>query len=265
MLETLLVAREIDTSVDRHAVRPVVDRQVTDGERVALVRKRLDRRHGHPFRWSDPRIIALNPDIKLPDRFIAPVYRSDGSGTTFLFTNYLSQVSPEFKEKLGSGTLVDWPVGLGGKGNEGIAALAGRLTGSIAYVEYAFAKRTGMTYALMVNHDGKVVGPEIESFQAAAANADWAKVPGFGVALAEQPGARSWPITGASFILLHRIAERPENTRKVLDFFAWAYRDGGRIAEEIDYVPMPGPVVKLVKEAWRAIREPNGQPVWGGS
>jgi phosphate transport system substrate-binding protein len=220
---------------------------------------------GRVKKWNDPQIAALNPDIKLPDQFIAPVYRSDGSGTTFLFTNYLSKVSPEFKEKLGSGTLVDWPVGLGGKGNEGAAALAGRLTGSIAYVEYAFAKHTGMTYASMVNHDGEVVVPEIESFQAAAANADWAKVPGFGVVLTDQPGARSWPITGATFILLHKSAEKPENTRQVLDFFAWAYRDGARMTQQIDYVPMLGPVVNLVEETWKGIRGPNGQPVWSGS
>jgi phosphate transport system substrate-binding protein len=216
-------------------------------------------------KWNDPQIAALNPDLKLPDQFIALVFRSDGSGTTFLFTDYLSKVSPEFKEKVGSGTLVQWPVGLGGKGNEGVAALTARLAGSIGYVEYAFVKHTGMTHALMRNHDGKVVAPEIESFQAAASNADWVKTPGFGVVLTDQPGERSWPITGASFILVHRNTEKPESVRQVLDFFAWAYREGGKIAEEIDYVPMPEPVVKLIEASWKEIRGPNGQPVWSGS
>jgi phosphate transport system substrate-binding protein len=220
---------------------------------------------GTVTKWNDPQIAALNPTLKLPDQFIAPIYRSDGSGTTFLFTDYLSKVSSEFKEKVGSGTLVQWPVGLGGKGNEGVAANAARLAGSIGYVEYAFVKHTGMTYALMRNRDGKVVAPEIESFQAAAANADWAKTPGFGVVLTDQPGEKSWPITGASFILLHRNAEKPESARQVLDFLAWAYREGRNIAEEIDYVSIPEPVVKLIEASWNEIRGPKGQPVWSGS
>jgi phosphate transport system substrate-binding protein len=215
--------------------------------------------------WNDPAIAKLNPDLKLPATAIAPVYRSDGSGTNFLFTNYLSSVSPEFKEKIGSNTSVEWPTGLGGKGNEGVAALASRTEGAIGYVEYAYVKQNKMNYALLQNGAGKVVEPSAESFQAAAANADWAKTPGFTVILTNQPGEKSWPITGASFILMHKTAEKPENSKEALKFFDWAYKDGDKMAEALDYVPMPDAVVKLVEETWKQIKGANGQPLWTGS
>ncbi|HEY0523108.1 MAG TPA: phosphate ABC transporter substrate-binding protein PstS [Stellaceae bacterium] len=215
--------------------------------------------------WNDPAVAKLNPDLKLPATAIAPVYRSDGSGTNFLFTNYLSAVSPEFKEKIGSNTSVEWPTGLGGKGNEGVAALASRTEGAIGYVEYAYVKQNKMSYALLQNSAGKVVEPSAESFQAAAASADWAKTPGFVVILTNQPGEKSWPITGASFILMHKMADKPENSKEALQFFDWAYKNGDKTAESLDYVPMPDAVVKLVEDAWKQIKGPNGQPVWTGS
>ena len=157
------------------------------------------------------------------------------------------------------------PSGLGGKGNEGVAALTGRTAGAIGYVEYAYAKQNKMAHALLKNRDGQFVAPQSESFQAAAANADWKGTPGYAVVLTEQPGAQSWPITGASFILLYRNTEKPENARQVLDFFAWAFREGDKLADDLDYVPMPDAVVKLIEETWKQVKGPNGQPVWTGS
>ena len=215
--------------------------------------------------WNDPAITKLNPDLKLPATAIAPVYRSDGSGTNFLFTDYLSKVSPEFKEKIGSNTSVEWPTGLGGKGNEGVAALTGRTDGAIGYVEYAYVKQNKMNYALLQNAAGKFVEPNSEAFQAAAASADWAKAPGFRVVLTNQPGDRSWPITGASFILMHKTVDNPDSAKAALAFFDWSYKNGAQMAESLDYVPMPDAVVKLVEDAWKQIKGPNGQPVWTGS
>jgi phosphate transport system substrate-binding protein len=215
--------------------------------------------------WNDPAIAKLNPDLKLPATAIAPVYRSDGSGTNFLFTDYLSKVSPEFKEKVGSNTSVQWPTGLGGKGNEGVAALASRTDGAIGYVEYAYVKQNKMNYALLQNAAGKFVNPNSESFQAAAANADWEKAPGFRLVLTNQPGERSWPITGASFILMHKQLDKPEEAKAALQFFDWAYKNGSQLAEQLDYVPMPSKVVTLVESTWKQIKGPNGQPIWTGS
>jgi phosphate transport system substrate-binding protein len=212
--------------------------------------------------WNDPAIAKLNPDLKLPATAIAPVYRSDGSGTNFLFTDYLSKVSPEFQEKIGSNTSVEWPIGLGGKGNEGVAALIGRMEGAIGYVEYAYVKQNKMTYALLQNPAGKFVEPNSETFQAAAANADWANAPGFRVVLTNEPGDKSWPITGASFILMHKAADKPDTAKEALKFFDWSYKEGDKLAEALDYVPMPDSVVKLVEEAWKQIKGPDGQPVW---
>jgi phosphate transport system substrate-binding protein len=220
---------------------------------------------GEIGKWNDPKIAALNPGVALPNQAIAPVYRSDGSGTTFLFTDYLSKVSPAFKEKVGSNTAVQWPAGLGGKGNEGVAALAGRTAGAIGYVEYAYAKQTKMSYALLQNGAGTFVAPESDSFQAAAANADWSKAPGYFLVLTNQPGEKSWPITGASFILLHKTAEKPEHTRQVFDFFAWAFKEGDQMAEALDYVPLPDTLVRQVEQSWTEVKGTNGQPVWSGS
>jgi phosphate transport system substrate-binding protein len=220
---------------------------------------------GEISKWNDAALKKLNPDLNLPDQAIAPVYRSDGSGTTFLFSDYLSKVSPEFKQKIGSSTAVKWPSGLGGKGNEGVAALTGRTVGAIGYVEYAYAKQNKMAFAQMQNAAGKYVSPESESFQAAAANADWKSVPGYGVILTNQPGDKSWPITGASFILMYRNTEKPDNARQVIDFFSWSFKNGDKLAEDLDYVPMPDAVVKQIEETWKEVKGSNGQSVWTGS
>jgi len=215
-------------------------------------------------KWNDPAIAALNPGVTLPDKAIATVHRSDGSGTNFIFTHYLSSIDPEFKAKIGENTSVEFPGGLGGKGNEGVAALAGRTDGAIGYVEYAYALQNKMTYALLKNKDGDFVAPDSKAFQAAAANADWAKAPGFYLLLTGQPGKDSWPITGATFILMHHNQEKPETAREVLNFFDWAYHNGGQMAEQLDYVPMPANVVSLVEGSWKTIVGPDGKPVWAG-
>ena len=213
--------------------------------------------------WNDPAIVKLNPGINLPKEKINAVSRADGSGTTFIFTHYLSKVSAEFKEKIGNNTSVAWPSGVGGKGNEGVASYVQRLKGAIGYVEYAYALQNKMTATQLQNQAGKFVKPDSESFQAAAANADWAKAPGFNLMLTDQPGEKSWPITGATFILVYKKQENPETAREVLKFFDWAYRHGDKLAEALDYVPMPASVVKLVQEAWKKeIKDGSGKPVW---
>jgi phosphate transport system substrate-binding protein len=215
-------------------------------------------------KWNDPAIAALNSGLKLPDLAIAPVYRSDGSGTTFIFTHYLSEVSPEWKDKVGENTSVQFPSGIGGKGNEGVSAMASRTVGAIGYVEYAYAKQNKLTYALLRNKDGHFASPDSKTFQAAAANADWSKTEGFYLLLTDQPGKESWPITGATFILLHKQQSKPEVAREVINFFDWAYLNGGKLADDLDYVPMPENVVKLVKQNWQQIKGPDGKPVWTG-
>ena len=213
--------------------------------------------------WNDPALAALNPDLKLPATAITVVRRADGSGTTFLFTDYLSMVSTEWKGRVGTGTSVSWPAGVGGKGNEGVAAYVQRIKGAIGYVEYAYAQKNKMTYAMMKNQSGQWVAPGQDGFAAAAANARWDKAPGFYELLTDQPGAKSWPITGASFILLHKAAADPAKTLAVLNFFTWAFKNGKQMAVELDYVPMPDNVVKLVDASWRAqIKAPSGQVVW---
>ena len=220
---------------------------------------------GKIAKWNDPALARLNPGLALPDQAIAVVHRSDGSGTTFIFTDYLSKVSPEWQDKVGESTAVEWPVGLGGKGNEGVAALVGRTGGAIGYVEYAYALQNKMAYALIANKEGIYNRPDAKSFQAAAANADWKDAPGYYLLLTDQPGQASWPITGASFILMHKTQEKPENAKAVLRFFDWAYRNGQAMAEALDYVPMPEPVVKLVEESWKTqLAGPDGKPVWTG-
>jgi phosphate transport system substrate-binding protein len=214
-------------------------------------------------KWDDPAIKKLNPNAKLPSTAIAPIYRSDGSGTTFIYTNYLSKVSPEWKEKVGNNTAVEWPTGIGGKGNEGVAALSARTAGAIGYVEYAYALQNKLTYVKLINHEGATVSPDSKSFQAAAANADWQKAPGFYLLLTDQPGKASWPITGASFILMHTTQAKPATAKAVLDFFAWSYQNGAQMAEELDYVPMPESVVKLVETSWsQKIKDGSGAPIW---
>jgi phosphate transport system substrate-binding protein len=217
---------------------------------------------GEIKQWNDPRIARLNPQAKLPAQAIAPVYRSDGSGTNFLFTYYLSQVSPRFKSEIGANASVEWPTGIGAKGNEGVANMTQQTTGAIGYVEYAYAKQNRMTYLRMINHDGKVVAPQSETFQAAAGNADWGKAEGYYLILTNQPGAQSWPITGASFILMHRTPKDPEAAAAALKFFAWAYEKGGGMADALDYVPLPQSVVSMVEKTWRESILAGGRPVW---
>jgi phosphate transport system substrate-binding protein len=217
---------------------------------------------GEITKWDDPAIAKLNPKVKLPGTAIAVVHRSDGSGTTFNFTNYLSKVSEDWKSKVGSDAAVEWPVGIGAKGNEGVANNVAQTKGSIGYVEYAYAKQNKMTCANMVNKDGKSVAPETKSFQAAAANADWKSVPGYGVILTDQAGADSWPITAASFILMHTVPQDVANSAAALKFFDWAYKNGAKMAEELDYIPMPDNVVALSRAEWAKIKDNAGKPVF---
>jgi phosphate transport system substrate-binding protein len=216
--------------------------------------------------WNDPAIQALNPDLQLPRLAIAPVYRSDGSGTNFLFTNYLSKVSQSFLDTVGSNTSVQWPAGIGARGNEGVAAMATRTRGAIGYVESAYAKQNKMTHAILKNADGQWVEPVSESFQAAAAAADWGKAPGYYIILTNQPGAGSWPITGASFILMHREPRDPAASASALKFFDWAYKNGAHMAEQLDYVPMPKNVVELVEQTWaKEFVRVDGEALWSGN
>ncbi len=213
--------------------------------------------------WNDPAIAGLNPGLSLPKQNITVVHRSDGSGTTYIFTHYLVQVSPEFKAKVGNGTAVAWPAGVGGKGNEGVANYVQRLNAAIGYVEYAYALQSKMSYVQLQNRAGNFVRPNSASFQAAAAGADWAGTPGFSVMLTNQPGAESWPITGATFILVYKRPQDPEAVAEVLKFFAWAYEHGDKMAEALNYVPMPDSIVKIVERTWQAeIRDASGNPIW---
>ena len=213
--------------------------------------------------WNDAAITKLNPTAKLPAQAIAVVHRSDGSGTTFNFTDYLAKVSADWKSKVGTNTAVEWPVGIGAKGNEGVANNVAQTKGSIGYVEYAYAKQNKLTFTKMMNKDGKSVAPTIAAFQAAAANADWNSVPGYGVILSNQPGATSWPMTAATFILIHKQPGDPAAAGEALKFFNWAYAKGGTMAEELDYVPMPGNVVGAVRRLWAAqIKDASGKPLF---
>ena len=214
---------------------------------------------GKVNKWNDKAIAELNPKVHLPDAPIGVVRRADGSGTSFLFTNYLSKVSEEWKSKVGEGTAVQWPVGLGGKGNEGVAAFVQRLPGSIGYVEYAYAKQNKMTYAVLQNAAGNFVAPDDLTFKAAAAGAEWKN--GFYEILTNQKGKDAWPISGATFILVHKVQDKPAQGAETLKFFEWAYKNGGKMAEEMDYVPMPDAVVKLVNAAWANVKDASGKAV----
>ncbi|MDX1269995.1 MAG: phosphate ABC transporter substrate-binding protein PstS, partial [Oceanisphaera sp.] len=212
--------------------------------------------------WNDPAIAGENPGLKLPDTAITVVHRADGSGTTWIFTNYLSKVSPTWKDKIGNAKAVKWPAGVGGKGNEGVASYVQRIKGSIGYVEYAYALQNKLTYSLLKNQAGNYVAPTSATFQAAAANADWANAEGFYLVLTDQPGEESWPITGASFILVYKEQARAATAKEVLAFFAWCYRNGAATAEKLDYVPMPDAVVSLVEKTWAEQIKSAGQPIW---
>src|SRR6266702_42526 len=221
---------------------------------------------GEINKWDDPAIKKLNPSAKLPAQAIVVVHRSDGSGTTFIWTDYLSKVSPQWKDKVGANTSVEWPIGIGAKGNEGVANNVANTKGSIGYVEYAYAKQNKLTTVGMINKDGKTVEPNSASFQAAAASAKWDRANGFYVILTDQGGAGSWPIVGATFILIYKQPPDPAAAAQALKFFAWAYAKGGKMAEDLDYVPMPGNVVTAIQRVWAAeIKDGSGKPLFTAS
>lgn len=215
---------------------------------------------GKISKWNDKAVAELNPKVVLPNVDIAVVRRADGSGTTFIFTNYLSKVSPEWKSKVGEGAAVQWPTGMGGKGNEGVSAFVQRIPNSIGYVEYAYAKQNKLAWVMLQNGSGAFVAPDDEAFKAAAASADWNKS-AFGEILTNQPGKNAWPITGATFILMHKTQNKPEQAAEVLKFFNWSYKYGGAMAAELDYVPLPDGLVKLVAASWSNIKDASGKSV----
>jgi len=214
---------------------------------------------GKITKWNDPAIVALNPSVKLPDAQISPVRRADGSGTTFIFTNYLSKVNPEWKEKVGEGTAVNWPVGAGGKGNEGVSAFVQRLPNSIGYVEYAYAKQNKLPHVQLQNATGTWVSPEEATFKAAAADAEWQK--SFNQVLTNQAGKDAWPITGATFIMIHSKQDKPAQATAALKFFDWAYAQGDQAASDLDYVALPDNVKTLIRQQWGKITDAAGNPL----
>ena len=235
------------------AIVPVVNLEgIKPGELVLSGELLGDIYLGKIAKWNDPAIAKLNPSLKLPTDAITVVRRSDGSGTTFNFTDYLSKSNAEWKTKVGFGTAVEWPAGVGAKGNEGVAGNISQTKNSIGYVEYAYAKQNKLTYAAMINKAGKTVQPTVAAFQAAASNADWAKAPGYYVILTDQPGEASWPITAATFILMHKDATDKTASQEAIKFFRWAFAKGDKMAEELDYIPMPESVVKLIEKTWSA-------------
>lgn len=218
---------------------------------------------GKITKWVAPEIAALNPGVKLPTDDITVVHRSDASGTSFLFTDYLSKVDADFKTIVGSGTAVKWPAGLGGKGNEGVAANIQRINGSIGYVEFAYAKKNNLAYTQLKNHDGQYVQPNNETFKSAAAGAAWDKAPGFAVVSTNQPGKASWPITGATFILMHKTQADGARGKEVLKFIDWSYKNGAEMATELDYIAMPANVVNMIEGVWKAqLKDAAGKPIW---
>ena len=218
---------------------------------------------GEIKKWDDPAIKKLNPNAKLPSQAIVVVHRSDGSGTTFIFTNYLIKASADWKSKVGNNTSVEWPAGIGAKGNEGVANNVTQAQGSIGYVETAYAKQNNLTTMKMVNKDGKTVAPTPEAIQAAAASADWVGTPGFYVLLTDQAGEASWPIAGATFILIHKKVQDATAAGEALKFFDWAYANGSKMASDLDYIPMPAPVVTAIKKVWASeVKDANGKPVY---
>jgi phosphate transport system substrate-binding protein len=233
-------------------VVPVVNIKGVQGGQMVLDGPTVAQMYlGEITKWNDARIKKLNPTLTLPATAIAPIYRSDGSGTNFLFSNYLSNSYPKFKETIGANTSVQWPAGIGAKGNEGVANMTTQTDGAIGYVEYAYAKQNKMAYADLINSAGKKVVPEAEAFQAAAANADWAHAAGYHLILTNQPGEKSWPITGASFILLYSNPPDPAATASALKFFDWAFKNGAKMAAELDYVPLPASLVSQIRSTWK--------------
>ena len=214
-------------------------------------------------KWNAPEIAALNPGLTLPNLAITVVHRADGSGTTFVWCDYLSKANADFKATIGAGTAVKWPTGVGGKGNEGVAANVQRIKGAFGYVEYAYAKKNKISHAQLKNRDGEFVQPDDETFKSAAANADWQGTPGMGVILTYQAGKNSWPATGASFILMHKTHPEALTGRAVLKFFDWSFKNGATMASDLDYVPLPPTVLKLINETWKAqLKDTNGKALW---
>jgi len=247
-------------------VVPVVNIDAIAPGQIKLTGKLLaDIYLGKISKWNNPQIAGVNQGLKLPDQAITVIHRSDGSGTTFIFTNYLAKVSAEWKDKVGNAPSVSWPAASssGGKGNEGVASFVQRIKGAVGYVEYAYAKQNKMTYTLLQNKDANFVSPNDKSFQAAAASADWKNAPGFYEILTDEPGKNTWPITGATFILMHKTQPDAAKAKEVLKFFDWAYQNGDAMALELDYIPMPDDVVKLVQSAWKSqIKDPSGKGIW---
>ena len=218
---------------------------------------------GKITKWNDKAIVELNPGVTLPAMNITEVHRADGSGTTFIWTNYLSKVNADFQKAVGEGTAVKWPVGIGGKGNEGVAAQVQRIKGSFGYIEYAYAKKNKIAHAQMKNRDGNFVQPSDDTFKAAAAGADWANAPGMYLLLTNQTGKDSWPATGASFIIMHKQQADALTGRAILKFFDWSYKNGSKMSEELEYVHMPQAVIKLVQDNWKKeLKDPSGQSIW---
>jgi phosphate transport system substrate-binding protein len=218
---------------------------------------------GKITKWNDQAIAALNPGVKLPAEDITVVHRADSSGTSFLFTDYLSKTSPDFKSKIGAGTAVKWATGVGGKGNDGVAANVQRIKGAIGYVEWAYAKKNKMSHTQLKNRDGVFLQPDDDAFKAAAANADWARAPGMSVVLTDQPGKAAWPITGVSYILVYKAQADAAKGKEVLKFFDYAFKNGDAAATELDYVPLPDSVTKLVQDAWKAnVKDASGKAIW---
>jgi len=217
---------------------------------------------GKITKWNAAEIAALNPGVKLPAADITVVHRADSSGTSFLFTDFLAKTSPAWKESIGSGTTVKWAVGVGGKGNEGVAANVQRIKGAIGYVEWAYAKKNKLSHTMLRNKEGVDLQPSDDVFKAAAANAEWTKTPGFGVVLTDGAGKQSWPITGVSYILMHKAQADATKGREVVKFFDWSFKNGDASAAELDYVPMPASVVKQVQDAWKAnLKDASGKAI----
>ena len=233
------------------AIVPVVNIEGVKPGEMALDGETLAKIYlGEITKWDDAAIKKLNQKVNLPSAAIAVVHRADGSGTTFNFTDYLSKVSADWKSKVGSGTAVEWPAGVGAKGNEGVSGNIGQTKNAIGYVEYAYAKQNKLTYTEMVNKAGKTVEPTMEAFKAAAANADWTHAPGYYLILTDQPGEKSWPIVASTFVLMHKEPADKANSAEAVKFFKWAFEKGDAMAEDLDYIPMPGPVVKLIEKTW---------------
>lgn len=218
---------------------------------------------GNIKKWNDPAIKALNPNLTIPDLYITVVHRVDGSGTTYLFTNYLSKVSDQWRNKVGNDAAINWPTGIGGKGNEGVAAYVQRIKGAIGYVEFAYTKQSQLCVVKLQNQAGNFVAPSIDSFKAAASNANWQNTPEFAVTLTNEPGENSWPIIGATFILMNTVQVKPEQGRAVLQFIDWSYHHGQAVALQLDYIPLADDAVKLIEDMWtHQIKDANGKALW---